>query len=158
MKRIIAAFAVAIGTLATASAVAGPSNIKVEHVWARATPKGAVTAAAYATLVDGGTSDDRLLGASSPLAEKIRFHSMTDDKGIMKMDELPAIDLHPGVPVVLKPGGIHMMIVGLRQQLKEGQSLPLTLTFEKAGSVATTALVGKVGAMVEPGNHASSGD
>jgi copper(I)-binding protein len=157
MKRFVAAFIVALSALGAPRSVAETSGIAVDHVWARATPKGAATAAGYLTLLNRGTSDDRLLGATSPVAEKIQFHSMTNDHGVMKMEELPAIDLHPGVPATLKPGGIHMMITGLKQQLKEGETFPLTLIFEKAGSVSTTARVGKIGAMSEPDPQAGGG-
>jgi len=151
MKRIIVALAIAIGVFATATAEADPGSIAVEHAWARATPKGAVTGAGYVTLVNNGTSDDRLLGATSPIATTIQFHSESSENGVMKMAQLPALDLHPGQPVVLKPSGIHMMMLGLKQQLQEGQSFPLTLTFEQAGSVEVTVRIGKVGAMDDPG-------
>ncbi len=158
MRPIVAALAIAIGTLAPASAMAESSSMAVEHAWARATPKAATTGAAYVTLVNNGTGDDRLVGASTPVAEKVQFHSETNENGVMKMRQLLTLDVSPAAPVVLKPGGIHMMLVGLKQQLKEGQALPLTLTFEKAGSIGTTARVGKIGAMEDPDPHADGGE
>lgn len=157
MKRIVAVLAITIGTLATVSVLAGPSSIVVEHSWARATPKGAMIGAAYVMLINNGTGEDRLVGASSPVAESIQFHSETNDTGVMKMVQLLTLTMHPGSPIVLKPGGIHLMLLGLKQQLLEGQSIPITFSFEKAGAVTVAARVGKIGAMEYPDTRANSG-
>ena len=158
MKSTIAALAFAICTLTAGIAVAESSEISVEHVWARASPKGSRTGAAYVTLVNSGTSDDRLLSVSSPSAASIEIHSHTNDNGVMKMELRPAIELRAGAAVTLKPGGMHLMMIGLKQQLKEGDNVPMTLTFEKAGVVMTTARVGKVGAMDDPRIHADGNE
>jgi periplasmic copper chaperone A len=120
-------------------------TIKVENPWSRATPAGSKTGVIYMTLVNVGTNADRLLGGTTPVAETVMFHSSINDNGIMKMRELTAIDLAPGAKVALKPSGTHVMLVGLRQPLKEGRSFPLTLQFEKAGKVDVTVSVGKFG-------------
>jgi copper(I)-binding protein len=121
--------------------------IIIEQPWARATPKGAKTGAVYMTLVNNGTSSDRLLGATTPLADKVQFHQETEDNGVSRMREVHNVALEPGAKVIFKPGEIHMMIVGLKQPLKEGQSFPLALQFEKAGNVDVTVAIEKVGAM-----------
>lgn len=123
------------------------NSIVVEQPWARATPPGAKTGAAYLTVVNNGTTADRLLGATTPLADKVEFHKETEESGVSRMREVPSVEVQPGARVSLKPGEMHMMMVGLKQPLKEGQNLPLTLQFEKAGSIAVTAAIGKVGAM-----------
>ena len=112
MKRMIAGLAIAINVFAAGRAIAESSSIVVEHAWARASPKSATNGAAYVTLVNNGPGDDRLLQASSPAAERVQFHSETNDNGVMKMVQLPAIDVHPGTPVLLRPGAIHMMLSG----------------------------------------------
>lgn len=155
MKRLVAALA--IGAFTAVGAIAEPLNIAVEHAWARATPKGAKTGAAYITLVNSGTRDDRLLQVTSPVAESVQFHSETNDNGVMKMRMLAAVTVDPGAQVTLKPGGIHMMLLGLKQPLKEGQTISLTLTFEKAGDIAATARVGSIAAMDDPEAHANGG-
>jgi copper(I)-binding protein len=126
----------------------GPAatTIKVENPWARATPAGSKTGVVYMTIVNVGSSADRLLGGTTPVAENVLFHSTINDNGVLRMRELP-IALEPGSRVALKPSGTHVMMVGLRQPLREGQSFPLTLDFEKAGKVEVTVPVGKVGAM-----------
>jgi copper(I)-binding protein len=125
----------------------GSQTIAVEHAWARATPTGARTGAAFATLLNKATTDDLLLGASTPIAQKVQFHSETNDNGIMKMRQLSSITLHPGAPVILKPGAIHIMMIGLKQPLKKGQSFLLTLDFEKAGQIEVKVPVIGAGAM-----------
>jgi len=137
----------AVFTLAVAyAAVAQPASVSVSEVWARATPPGAKTGAAYLTVKNKGTAPDRLVKASTPVASEAQLHTMIDDNGIMKMRPVAGIDVKAGGSVTLKPGGFHVMLMGLKQPLVEGQSFPLTLTFEKAGAVETTVKVAKAGA------------
>jgi len=98
------------------------------------------------TLVNSGADADRLVGASSPVAENIQIHEEKTEDGVSKMRQLEVIEVPPGSTVMLKPSGIHLMMK-LKQQLQEGQTFPLTLTFEKTGAVEVTGKVGKVGAM-----------
>jgi copper(I)-binding protein len=144
MRCLLAALTIALGVCVPAQA-ASPQNgsIMVEHVWARATPKGAPNAAVYLTLVNRGSETDRLIGASSPVADNIQFHEERDENGVSKMLALQAIDLAPGATVVLKPSGLHLML-RIDQRLKQGETFPLTLTFEEAGPIEVTV---KVGAM-----------
>jgi periplasmic copper chaperone A len=139
-----AAFMVLFLTAGAAEAQGGGS-VQAKNAWARATPGGTQTAAAYVTLeaADG----DRLTGASTPVAKEAQLHNMTMDNGVMKMRQIDAIDLPAGQAISLKPGGYHIMLTGLNQPLKEGQTFPLTLTFAKAGAQTVTARVEGVGAM-----------
>jgi copper(I)-binding protein len=147
MRHLMAALMIALGVCMPAQAASPTAErITVEHVWARATPKGAPNAAVYLTLVNNGSETDRLIGASSPIANDIQFHEERDENGVSKMRALQAIDLPPGASVVLKPSGLHLML-RIQQQLMEGQTFPLTLTFEKAAPIDATVRVGKVGAM-----------
>lgn len=144
-------FRVVAQTQAEPSAV---NSISIEHLWARATFVGARTGAAYLTIVNHDSTADRLVSASTPLARKVEFHQENDDNGVMRMRELPGIDIGPGGSVTFKPGAIHIMMVGLTQQLKEGQTFALTLQFEKAGKIDVQVPIGKAGAM---GDHDMSG-
>jgi periplasmic copper chaperone A len=135
----------AAGFLLLLTAAAQAGDVQIKDAWARATPGGAQTAAAYVTIES--TAGDRLTGASTPAAQKAELHSMTMDGNVMKMRQVDAIDLPAGQAVTLKPGGYHIMLTGLAQPLKEGQSFPLTLTFAKAGTQDVTVTVQKVGAM-----------
>ena len=129
---------------ALAQTGAQTGSIEIKEAWARATPGGAQNGAAYVTLVS--PTGDRLTGVSSPVAEKAELHQMTNDGGIMKMREVTAIELPPGTPVSLKPGGLHVMLMGLTHPLQPGQSVPMTLQFEKSGTREVDVAVGKVGA------------
>jgi len=136
-----------VATLAAAmaSAFAQTAQIQIASPWARATPGGATTAAAYMTIMS--PTADRLVGVSTPAAAKAELHTMTMTGTVMKMRQIAAIDLPAGQPVTLKPGGMHIMLTGLAQPLKQGQSFPLTLTFAKGGTREVTVAVEKVGAM-----------
>lgn len=153
MRTIYATVMLALGLLNVGNAVAASNQIVVEKAWARATPNMAVTGGGYLTVTNRGPGEDRLLNVTSPVAEKIQFHTMAVDDGVAKMTRLLAIELHPGVPVIFKPGGIHMMLLGLKHQLKEGETVPLTLTFEKADAIEVDAQVLGIGATAQPGGQ-----
>jgi copper(I)-binding protein len=152
MKRLIVALSIALGFMAPGSAsMADSSNITIQRAWARATPNGATVGVVYMTLVNKGMADDRLLSAMTPIAQKVQFHSATNENGVMQMRELSSITIHPGSLVSLKPGAMHMMMIGLKQALKEGQTFPLALDFEKAGQIDVTVLIESIGAMTPNG-------
>ncbi len=96
--------------------------------------------AAYMTIETTGAAD-RLVAAASPLAGKVELHTHLHENGVMKMREVEAIPLAPGQPARLETGGYHLMVLDLKQPLKAGDSLPITLTFEKAGKVEVTVPV-----------------
>lgn len=121
--------------------------IVVDHPWARATPRGAKTGAVYLTVVNNGSSTDRLLGATTPVADKVQFHSASEENGISHMREMRAVDVAARTEVPFRPGGMHIMLVGLKQPLKQGVTFSMTLTFEKAGKRELTVPVAGVGAM-----------
>ena len=88
-----------------------------------------------------------MVAASTPLAEKVQFHQESEDNGVMRMRELPRVDIGPDAAFTFEPGGTHIMMVGLKQQLKEGQTFMLTLQFEKAGKIELQVPIAKAGAM-----------
>ncbi len=119
--------------------------LHVDHPYARATVPGQPSGAAYMTLENRGKDGDRLLAAASPVAQKTEIHTMSMDGNVMKMRQVAGIDLAPAAKVVMKPGdGYHIMLLGLKQQLKAGDTLPLTLTFEKAGKLEVSVPVQEV--------------
>lgn len=140
--------------LFSGAALAQGSDVQITNAWARATPGGAQTAAAYVT-VESPTGD-RLTGASTPAAQKTELHEMTMEGSVMKMRPVEGIDLPAGEPVTLKPGGYHIMLTGLAKPLKEGETFPLTLDFAKAGAKQVNVTVEKVGSM-GPGGESSGG-
>jgi hypothetical protein len=148
MRSVLVALICAIAVGASARAETGQGvAITVEQSWARATTPGAKTAAAYMTIINNGPDDVRMIGASTPIAESVQFHVEKDDKGVMRMRRISAIDIKPGARFSFKPGGTHVMLVGVKEPLREGQTLPLTLDFETAGKVEVSIPIGKPGAM-----------
>lgn len=139
-------FALSVGGQAYAQA-SGANAMVVEHAWARATPAGAKTGAVYMTLINNGAVPDRLLGATTVAADKVQIHKVNEENGVSSMQELHTMDIAAGATVTFRPGDIHAMLVGLKQPLKDGQTISLTLDFEKAGKVSVAASVAKVGAM-----------
>jgi hypothetical protein len=133
-------------------AIAQTGQIEIKAAWARATPGHAENGAAYLTIVS--SMPDRLTGASSPVAKRVELHTMSMESGVMRMRPLAGIDIPAGQAVTLSPGGMHIMLVGLTQPLREKQSFPLTLSFDRAGSREVTVAVEKAGAM-GPGGQAA---
>jgi copper(I)-binding protein len=145
MKSILA---IAAAVLFAAPAWADSSGIKVDQVWARATPGNAKSAAIYLTVTNTGTTPDTLEGvASTPAAEHADLHEMKMSNNVMEMRPVKSLAIDPGKSLVLQPGGYHIMLTGLKAPLKEGQTVPLTLKFDHAGTQQVTASVAKVGAM-----------
>jgi copper(I)-binding protein len=120
-------------------------QLEIKTPWARATPGRAENGAAYLTIVS--PTDDRLTAVSSPVAKKSELHTMSMEGGVMRMRPLAAIDIPAGQAVTLSPGGVHIMLLGLTQPLHQGQSFPLTLSFEHAGPLQVTVAIEKAGAM-----------
>jgi len=134
--------------LFAAPAWADSNGIKVDRVWARATPGAAKTGAIYLTVTNTGTTPDTLEGtASTPVAEHAGLHEERMADGVMKMRPVKSLTIPPGKSVALEPNAYHFMLTGLKGPLKEGQTVPLTLTFDHAGKQEVSALVAKVGAM-----------
>jgi hypothetical protein len=110
-------------------------NIEVRHPWTRATPPGAEVAAGYLEIRNTGRELDRVIGASTPAAERVEMHVTASEKGVMKMREVTSFEAPARKRLTLRPGGTHLMIVGLRKPFVKGQRIPLTLRFERAGDV-----------------------
>jgi periplasmic copper chaperone A len=136
--------AFAAGLIVASTALAQTGQIEVNNGWARATPGKVENGAAYVTILSA--TADRLVSVSTPVAKKAELHTMSMAGMVMEMRPVAGIDIPAGKPVSLKPGGEHIMLLGLAQPLREGQTFPLTLTFEKAGSRAVTVTVEKPGA------------
>jgi copper(I)-binding protein len=131
--------------LIAAAAFAQSSAVEVTQAWARATPGKAENGAAYLTLQSAAA--DRLTSVSTSVAKKAELHTSSMEGNVMKMRPLAGVDLPAGQPVTLKPGGTHIMLLGLSEPLQAGKSFPLTLHFEKAGDRNVTVAVAAAGAM-----------
>ena len=128
--------ALAFGALIAGQArAAGP--ISVESAWTRATAAAQSVGGGFMTIVNAGKVDDRLVSASSPVAAEVQIHDMKMEEGVMRMRQLTGgLAVPAGARVELKPRSLHLMFMQLKAPLVAGTTVPVTLQFEKAGSVA----------------------
>lgn len=145
-RHLLTACAFAGLSFAAAAAPDAKGAIGVDHAYARATAPGQAAGGAFMTLVNRG-GDDKLLAVKSAVAGSTELHTMTMDGNVMKMRQVDAIALKAGETVELKPGGYHVMFIGLKSPLKAGDAIPVTLSFEKAGELTVDVKVEAPGAM-----------
>ncbi len=125
-------------------------SLHIGHPWARATLKGATVGGAYLSVTNNGSTPDKLIEVTSPVAKQVSVHEMKAENGIMKMRPVQGgLEIEPGQTVTLKPGGYHLMLEDLNKPLKEGERVPATLEFAKAGKVNVELAVEGMGAMYE---------
>ena len=136
---------VAFGLAGAVAAHGGQAgDVAIGHPFATPTVPGAKNGAAYfARLENKGTQPDRLLRASTPAAASVELHTMNvDAQGIMRMRQVDAIVVAAGSTLQMRPGqGAHLMLIGLREPLREGTSFPMTLEFERGGKTEVTVVV-----------------
>jgi periplasmic copper chaperone A len=125
--------------LASCKPASAPPAVSVVDAWARATVPDQMGSAAYFTIRNGGGAD-KLLSVTSPAADA-SLHSTSIDNGVMRMRQLQALDVAAKGAVELKPGGTHVMLMGLKQPLQAGTTLELDLKFEKSGERRVDAQV-----------------
>lgn len=126
------------------------AQLQIEKPWARATAPGARVAGGYMLIRNAGAAADRLVAASSPAAAKVELHVHINEGGVMKMREVPGYDVPARGSFELKPGGAHLMFIGIKRPFKEGERLPVKLKFEKAGEVNAEFHVGRLGGSAAP--------
>lgn len=122
-------------------------DVTVAHPWARATPGGAKVGGAYLEIKATAGKGDRLVAARSPVAGSAEIHNHIMDGGIARMRRVDVVAIAGGKSVVLAPSGYHVMLMDLKQPLKEGDLIKLTLVFERAGEIEVDATVEPIGAM-----------
>jgi hypothetical protein len=143
MKTMLVALALLVLSAPASAQSAG--DVTVEAPWARASLGMAKAGAAYMTLHNTGTAPDRLLSAETPVAEVAELHTHLMDDGVMRMRQVRAVEVAPGSGTVLQPGGLHVMLMGLKAPLKAGETFPLTLTFERGGETTVEVAVRSLG-------------
>jgi hypothetical protein len=122
-------------------------DLVITQAWSRATPGGAKIGGGYLTIENKGAAPDRLIGGSADAAGKVEVHEMAMNNGVMTMRPLDkGLMIEPGKTVKLAPGGYHLMLTDLKHPLKQGDKLPITLEFEKAGKVQVSLDVEGIGA------------
>lgn len=125
MKKLIITCLLAITSTAWAQ-----TSVKVEDAWVRGTVASQKATGAFMRLTS--STNARLVAVQSPVAGVAAIHEMAMDKDVMKMRQVPGLELAAGKAVELKPGGYHVMLMDLKQALKAGDSVPITLVFEDA--------------------------
>lgn len=124
--------------LACVPGLSAAETILVEDAWARETPPGVSNGAAYATFINEGSDDDRLIAARTTVSERVELHTHLMEGEVVMMRRVNSIDVDAGGRTALEPGAAHLMLIGLRQPLVAGQSFPLILEFEKAGELTVS--------------------
>ncbi|QOZ52996.1 copper chaperone PCu(A)C [Bradyrhizobium sp. CCBAU 53338] len=157
MQKLPTIFALAAFSAVMIAAPVRADDVKVgdlviSQAWSRATPGGAKVAGGFLTIENKGTVPDRLVAVSAEIAGKAEVHEMAMDNGVMKMRPLDkGLVIGPGKTVKLAPGGNHLMLQDLKGSFKEGEKVPVTLEFEKAGKVSISLDVQGVGAQAPGG-------
>ncbi|SDB28263.1 copper chaperone PCu(A)C [Bauldia litoralis] len=156
---ILAAVAVSVSLVAPAAAhEVTLGSLTLTELWSRATPPNAPTAGGYLTITNTGDTADRLVAVSTAQAGKSEIHEMTVSDGVMTMRPLAeGVEVPANGTLVLAPGGFHLMFMKLQAPFVEGEEVPVTLTFEQAGSVDTFLHVMQIGAR-GPDGHAGHDD
>jgi copper(I)-binding protein len=159
-KLILISIAYALAAYVTTPARAEEvkaGDLVISQAWSRATPKGAKTGGGYLTIENKGSAPDRLIGGSSDVTGNVQVHEMSMEGGVMKMRPVEnGLIIEPGKTVKLAPGGYHLMM-DLKQPLKQGDKVPVTLEFEKAGKVTVSLDVEGVGAQGPAGSSSTGG-
>ena len=133
-------------------------DLVITQAWSRATPGGAKIGGGYLTIENKGSAPDRLIGGSADIAGKVEVHEMAMNNGVMTMRPLDkGLTIEPGKTAKLAPGGYHLMMFDLKGPLKQGDKLPVTLEFEKAGKVTISLDVQGVGAQAPAGGDNKDG-
>ena len=142
--RLLAVLAAIAALSLTAAAQAHEyklGDLIIEHPWAPASIGAAKAGAAYMKIVNEGQSPDLLIAVSTPVSEHAKLHTHIVEGGVAKMRPVEAVEVNPGAPAILEPGGLHVMLMDLKAPLQEGDMFPLTLTFERAGTVTIEVIV-----------------
>jgi copper(I)-binding protein len=130
---------VVIAAILSLAAGLALAQVKIEGAWARPTVKGQQGGGGFLAITSPVA--DRLLGGSTPASARFELHTMSMQGEVMQMREVESIELPAGQKVELKPGGLHVMFIGIRQPLAIGSKVPVTLRFEKAGEVKVEFMV-----------------
>jgi len=148
-RRIALMLAAAAALPASTLALAAEADIAVVDAYVRMVPPGTPTTGAFMTVKNSGSADRKLVKVDSPAAKNVELHNHINDNGVMKMRAVKEIDVKAKGQAELKPGGYHVMLIDLKQALKEGDTVPVTLTFDDGSTKKIDAPVKKPQAMMQ---------
>lgn len=151
MRMLFAAAAVAGFAFSALPAFA--ADLEVENAFLRASPMMADVGAGFMVIKNKGKEDDRLVSAAADISKTVELHTHVRDGDVMKMRRVDAINVPAGGEALLQPGGDHVMFIGLHKPLVKGETVKVTLTFAKGGTVVVDAPVVEMGAMMRHGHQ-----
>jgi copper(I)-binding protein len=158
MRTIVLAAILALAANAAAAHDYKVGPLEIKHPWARATPKGAAVGGGYMTIVNNGTTADRLISFSSPAAGRFEIHEMRMNNGVMQMRPVSnGLEIKPGATLEFKPGSYHLMFMQLTAPFVQGHNVKATLVFEKAGTLEVEYTVEAIGASTSAGDSGQGG-
>ncbi|KQN07093.1 hypothetical protein ASE85_18615 [Sphingobium sp. Leaf26] len=144
-RRFIIPIALSFLTIPATAQEFKKNNLTIAKPWTRQTAAGQSVGGGFMSIANSSKTADTLVSATSPAAQKVEFHSMTMDGGIMRMRPVPGgLPVPAGGRLDLKPGGFHIMLVGLKQPLALGRRVPITLRFQRAGTITVQLKVESV--------------
>jgi len=161
MKKLCVATVSLLAVIICGPVLAGDitaGSMTLQQAWARASIGAAKAGAAYLAIVNTGDEVDRLLAVKTSAAKVSQIHTNLMKDGVMRMRRVEVLEIAPGEPVVLKPGGLHVMLMGLKKRLIEGESFVLELTFENAGRIEVPVQIESPNAMEPSGETSIPGD
>ena len=145
--------AVVLMSLSTGVMAEAVGDVNIDDAYVRAVPPGQPNLAAFMKVENKGSADHALVGGSSPAAEVVELHTHTMEGGMMRMRQVERIDLPAGESVALQPGGLHVMLIGLKQKLIPEETIPLTLQFGDGSEVTLDVPVHKLQMKMKPMDH-----
>lgn len=144
----------ALAALAACGAPTPSGTVTVHDGWARETTAGVTVSAGYGRIENGTGAAVRLIGTETPVAGKVEIHNVTTEGGVMRMRPLAdGLDIPAGETVELRPGGYHLMLLELRQSLRRGETVPVTLRFDSGPSVRADFTVRSTAEAAHGGGH-----
>jgi hypothetical protein len=144
----------AAGLLFSAGVVAGAAdNVAVQDAYVRLAPPNAPATGAFMVIRNNGDKDVKVVKADNPASQATELHTHLNEGGVMKMRPVPAIEIKAKGEAVLKPGGLHVMMIDLKAPMKEGDLVPITLTFDDGSSKRVDARVVRAAAMPVAPEH-----
>lgn len=139
--RTLLTSALLLGSMAVSAHSYHGGDLDIAHPWSRPLPPVATIGVAYLQVTNNGAADDVLLGASTPVADRVEIHTHQKEGELMKMRQLNELVIPAGGEQTLAPGGHHLMLMGLKKVPAEGERFPLTLHFKQAGDVEVEVAV-----------------
>ena len=156
MRHLTQSFVLLAGILATSiapvPALAGESALRIDDPYVRLVPPGTTTTGAFMTIHNASSAERKLVKATSPISDKVQLHTHMNENGVMKMREIPEIVVPASGKVELKPGSYHIMLIEMKSELKEGDQVPITMSFDDGSTSRIEATVRKL-SMTMPAPH-----